>query len=167
MKKIGTRCNLIPVLSKADTLTESELQLNKKLIRDDLDRETIDVFNFGIESQGKYGDIVGDDNEDEDKDEDEDDESIESEELEIQLELKRLQNMIPFSIMCSSQSNIDEEGNTFHFREFPWGTVNVENTKNNEFNVLKSILLSTHIQELKDSTDQKIYESYRTEKLQQ
>lgn len=165
MRKIGSRCNLIPVISKGDSLTEAERVLNKELISNDIQRAGIQVFQFERES-GSAGDegmiengsgaeigesspfLDGDNN------------LISG----VNLELQRLQKMIPFCVMSSGGPlGSTSEGNTI---EFPWGVARLNDAKGNELGELKSILLSTHTQELKDTTNENIYEKFRTEKLQ-
>lgn len=46
MKAIGSRINLIPVIAKADSLTDDELMLNKLLIMKDIAFHDIPIFNF-------------------------------------------------------------------------------------------------------------------------
>lgn len=46
MKKIGEKVNVIPLLAKSDTLTESEIELNKRLICKSIQDNNIDIYNF-------------------------------------------------------------------------------------------------------------------------
>ena len=46
MKTIGERCNILPILCKSDTLTESESKLNKRLINEDIKYHNIPIFDF-------------------------------------------------------------------------------------------------------------------------
>lgn len=158
MKKLGCRSNLIPVIAKADSLTEDELLSNKRLIKRDLEKAGIEVYQFG----GQFRATNATDAADLDIDSEADD-------SQIQLELSRLQQMLPFAVMCSSQLDEEDDStpNRHHCRRFPWGTLDVEGARGNEFIHLKSILLKTHTRELRDVTTQQIYEAYRTEKLQQ
>jgi septin family protein len=158
MQKLGGRSNLIPVIAKADSLTEDELLSNKRLIKRDLEKAGIEVYQFG----GQFRAANATDAAELDIDSEADD-------SQIQLELSRLQQILPFAVMCSSQL-VEDDGSTQnrqHFRRFPWGTLNVESARGNDFSDLKSILLKTHTRELRDVTTQQIYEAYRTEKLQQ
>ncbi|CAK7896716.1 cell division control protein 10 [[Candida] anglica] len=140
MQKIGTRCNLIPIISKADTLTRDELIENKNLIQRDLERANVRVFSFTSA----------------DEDEDEEDEQGQF-----------LQGMIPFAVMTSEETKVGKNSDEIlHYREFPWGEIIIEEVETNEFNVLKAVLLSTYVEELRDRTNHDIYEQYRTEKLQ-
>lgn len=46
LQNISARVNVIPVISKSDTLTEDELRLNKKLIMDNIKLHNINIFRF-------------------------------------------------------------------------------------------------------------------------
>lgn len=154
MRKIGARCNLIPVISKGDSLTESERVLNKELINKDIERESIKVFQFDTEVRSE--------------DEAEGPDCTLSNALahemisEVRFELQRLQEMIPFCIMNS----IEDSGLQSNTVEFPWGTAKLDEVKGNELHELSGILLTTHTQEFKDITNEKIYEEFRSQKLQ-
>ena len=47
-------------------------------------------------------------------------------------------------------------------REFIWGVMQVENPNHCDFNLLKSILFDSHMQDLKDITKDTFYEEWRT-----
>ena len=46
MRQLGSLVNIIPVISKSDSLTREELKLNKKLIMEDIDRWNLPIYNF-------------------------------------------------------------------------------------------------------------------------
>lgn len=46
LQNISARVNVIPVISKSDTLTDDELRLNKKLIMDNIKLHNINIFRF-------------------------------------------------------------------------------------------------------------------------
>jgi cell division control protein 11 len=50
-------------------------------------------------------------------------------------------------------------------RKYPWGICEVDNPKHCDFTRLRYVLLSSHLQDLKDITHDILYEHYRTEKL--
>jgi cell division control protein 11 len=50
-------------------------------------------------------------------------------------------------------------------RRYPWGIVEVDNPKHSDFGRLRSVLLNTHLTDLKEITHDFLYENYRTEKL--
>lgn len=46
MKKLASRINLIPIIAKSDSLTDEEMQLNKRLILESIREHEIPIFNF-------------------------------------------------------------------------------------------------------------------------
>lgn len=148
MKKLARFVNIIPVVGRADTFTEAELRHFKKQIRVDIERFNVPVFQF--------------DNFMDDYDEEEDSDLIE--------ECKYLTRLQPFAIIASEQDfeirdTLTGESRTIKARQYPWGLVDVNNTDYSDFSVLKSVILGSHLQDLKDLTHDFLYETYRTERL--
>ena len=137
MKRVSRYTNVLPIISKADTLTREELSNFKKNILEDIQRYNVPVFKFEV-------------------DPDEDDyETIEENDT-----LSRLQ---PFAIICSDIKNVDTG---YYYREYPWGTIeNVNDSKVSDLLILKNVLFGSHLQEFKDTTQNLLYENYRSEKL--
>ena len=50
-------------------------------------------------------------------------------------------------------------------RQYPWGTVNIEDKNHCDFVSLRNLVLAKHMQDLKDVTSLCHYEKYRCEKL--
>lgn len=147
MKRLSKFVNVIPVVSKADSFTERELKHFKKQIKADINRFNVPVFQF--------------DNFLSDYDEEEDRDLIE--------ECRMLTKLQPFAIITSEDeySTTDRAGATkqVRARKYPWGLVDVEDTRFSDFALLRSVLLGLHLQDLKDLTHDFLYESYRTERL--
>ena len=137
MKRVSRYTNVLPIISKADSLTREELSNFKKNILEDIQRYNVPVFKFEV-------------------DPDEDDyETIEENDT-----LSRLQ---PFAIICSDIKNVDTG---YYYREYPWGTIeNVNDSKVSDLLILKNVLFGSHLQEFKDTTQNLLYENYRSEKL--
>ncbi|CCJ29119.1 unnamed protein product [Pneumocystis jirovecii] len=138
MRRLSPRVNVIPVIGKADTLTLAELQENKKLIMEDIDHYNIPIYNFPYDV------------------EEDDEETVE--------ENAELRSMMPFAIV-GSEDIIEYNGRRVRARQYPWGIVEVENPAHSDFLVVKSVLLRTHLCDLKEITHDFLYENYRTEKL--
>lgn len=154
MKNLATRVNVIPIISKSDSLTEDELALNKALVAQDLKANEIKIYDF---SAGL----------------DEDADLVE--------ELSFLKNNLPFAISgsyetvkvyeasqdddTSNNKNNKPEYTISHIREYPWGTFKVEDLNHCDFNYLRNVLFGSHLQELKDTTHSILYENYRRAKL--
>lgn len=141
MKLMSTRVNVIPVISKADTLTVEELELNKKLIMQDIEHYNIPIYNFPIES---------------DVEDDMDDEFVELNTY--------LRKTLPFAVIGASEI-ISIGGKKMQARRFPWGIVDVNDSKYSDVAALREVLTRTHLNDLKDNTHFVLYENYRTEKL--
>ncbi|CCH42804.1 Septin-4 [Wickerhamomyces ciferrii] len=150
MKRLASKVNVIPIISKSDTLTEDEISLNKALILQDIKANGIKVYDFSQEV-------------------DEDSEFLD--------EVLFLKNNLPFAIAGSfetkKKSKVDgvdyEEDGTnndyYHVREYPWGTFKVEDLNHSDFNYIRNVLFGSHLQELKDTTHTVLYESFRRQKL--
>jgi len=138
MKRLSARVNIIPVIGKADSFTPSELAESKKLIMDDIEHYRIPVYNFPYDV--------------EEDDEDTIDENSE------------LRNLMPFAVI-GSEDIFDVGGRKIRARQYPWGLVEVENPRHSDFLALRSALLHSHLNDLKEITHDFLYENYRTEKL--
>jgi len=138
MKKVATRTNIIPVIAKADTLTPPELAAFKQRVMEDIRAYGIQIYDFPFS-------------------EDVDDEETVSENRELRA-------MLPFAVIGCDEE-IDVGGKKVRGRKYPWGIVEVENLNHCEFTRLRYVLLSSHLQELKEITHDVLYEQYRSEKL--
>ncbi|KAF0545629.1 Septin [Gigaspora margarita] len=138
MKRLSPRVNVIPVIGKADTFTPAELAEFKKRIMEDIDYYNIPIYNFPFDV------------------EEDDEETVE--------ENSELRALLPFAIV-GSEEEIVVNGRTVRGRQYPWGVVEVDNPQHSDFARLRSALLSSHLQDLKEITHDFLYENYRTEKL--
>lgn len=148
MKRLAKYVNIIPVIGRADSFTESEIQHFKQQIKTDIERFNIPVFQF--------------DNYLNDYDEEEDYDLIQ--------ECKYLTSLQPFAIVASEQDfeirdNTTGATKNIKARQYPWGLVDVNNPKYSDFPILKSVLLGSHLQDLRDLTHDFLYETYRTDRL--
>lgn len=147
IQKLAERVNLIPCLSKADLMTVKQLEKIKKAIRNDIDVHNLPIYMF-------------DDDEDDDQD--------------IKDQNAMFRSMIPFVLVNAEEVEvgdkigieyIESEGKSILGRQYTWGTVDVENPEHCDFCDVKTFLLSTHINELKNLTKDYYYETWRTNKL--
>lgn len=148
MKRLAKYVNIIPVIGRADTFTEAELKHFKNQIKIDIERFNVPIFQF--------------DNFMDEYDADEDYDLIQ--------ECKFLTKLQPFAIVASEQDFEIKDINTgecktIKARQYPWGLVDINNPKYSDFPILKSVLLGSHLQDLKDLTHDFLYETYRTERL--
>ncbi|OBZ88045.1 Septin spn3 [Choanephora cucurbitarum] len=158
MRRLSPRVNVIPVIGRADSLTPQELKDFKKRIMEDIDHYNIRIYNFPYDV------------------EEDDEDTIE--------ENSELRALLPFSIIGSDEEIIIN-GRAVRGRSYPWGSVEgklsmlssldilfstrlfslVDNPRHSDFGRLRSALLSSHLQDLKEITHDILYENYRTEKL--
>lgn len=148
MKRLSKYVNIIPVVGRADSFTLEEIQHFKQQIKIDIERFNVPVFQFD--------NFVS--------------EYDEAEDYDLIQECKYLSRLQPFAIIASEQDFEIKDNNTgetkiIKARQYPWGLVDVNNPKYSDFPVLKSVLLGSHLQDLKDLTHDFLYETYRTERL--
>lgn len=147
MLHINNLVNIIPIISKADSLTPRELALNKQFILEDLNNYGINYYRFNeYEHEQDYID----------------DEIIEYN--------KYLNLLIPFAVIGANEyrelTEADDDTLKLRVLNSNWAKpINVENSDINDFTILKNVLLITHLNEFKELTHDVIYENYRTEAL--
>lgn len=134
MKRLHHKVNIVPIMAKADALTNTEMRDLKDRVLEDLERHKIDTYHLP------------------DCDSDEDDE--------FKKQDSDIKSAIPFSVI-GSNCTIDVDGRRVRGRQYPWGVVEVENPKHCDFLKLRMILLGTHMQDLIDMTRDVHYENYR------
>ncbi|KAJ3323241.1 septin 2 [Boothiomyces sp. JEL0866] len=137
MKRLGGRVNLIPIIAKSDTLTDDEIKAFKARILED--------FAF---HQIPYYQPVSHDNDD----------------PEIVQENKEVISKLPFAVVGSDRE-VTVGGKKVRGRQYPWGVIEVENEEHCDFVKLRHMLIRSHMEELKDHTNNVLYEKYRLQKL--
>ncbi|KAL8591720.1 Septin-7 [Nucella lapillus] len=135
MKRLHDKVNIIPLIAKADTMTPDECREFKKTILNEIAQHKIKIYEFP----------------------DCDDE----EEMKIQ---KKLRDRVPFAVVGSNRV-MEMGGKRVRGRQYPWGLVEVENLEHNDFIGLRNMLIRTHMQDLKDVTNNVHYENFRYNKL--
>ena len=138
MKLIHEKVNLIPVIAKADTLTDEEINEFKQRILADIEHQGIKIFK-----PREY--------------DDEDEESVEN--------TRRIIDSFPFAVVGSTKEVQTIDGRTVRGRQYPWGVIEVDNEDHNDFVKLRELLIRNFLEELKETTANILYENYRTEKL--
>ncbi|KAI8582755.1 hypothetical protein K450DRAFT_226763 [Umbelopsis ramanniana AG] len=138
MRRLHTRVNLIPVIAKSDTMTEEEVFAFKERILSDINFHNIQIYQA---PQYEYDDA------------------------ETIAENREIVSKIPFAIVGSDKEVETEGGRKVRGRAYPWGVVEVDNEDQCDFVKLRQMLIRTHMEELKEHTNNVLYENYRTEKL--
>ncbi|KAJ3334179.1 cell division control protein [Gonapodya sp. JEL0774] len=148
LRALSSICNVVPVISKADSLTLAERESFKERVRKELDFNGIEYYPkgrtakkvVGVDVEGWEGDI-GEEEED-----------------------KVVAAIVPFAIVGSEQL-VSVGGKMVRGRKTKWGTINVEDPTHCEFPHLRQFLTRTHLQDLIDTTAMVHYEAFRTRQL--
>ncbi|EPS93493.1 hypothetical protein FOMPIDRAFT_1170470 [Fomitopsis schrenkii] len=138
MKRLGTRVNLIPVIAKADTLTQNDLFTFKQRIREVIQVQGIRTYQPPIEP----------------------DDEVTAEHARI------LGEAMPFSIIGSTEEVTTADGRKVKGREYLWGVAEVENENHCDFRKLRSLLIRTHMLDLISTTEEIHYENYRQSQME-
>jgi septin 7 len=138
MRRLHTRVNLIPVIAKADTLTDEEIIKFKQRVLNDIAHHQIQIFQAPI-----Y---------------DNDDEETIAENEEIAAK-------IPFAVVGSDREVQTADGRSVRGRAYPWGVIEVDNEEHCDFVKLRQMLIRTNMEELREHTNDVLYENWRSEKL--
>nr|CAD7395236.1 unnamed protein product [Timema cristinae] len=77
---------------------------------------------------------------------------------------KILKDRVPFAVV-GSNTVIEVDGKKVRGRKYPWGVAEVENLEHCDFIALRNMLIRTHLQDLKDVTNNVHYENFRCRKL--
>ncbi|TGO44712.1 hypothetical protein BCON_0472g00080 [Botryotinia convoluta] len=138
MRRLHTKVNLIPVIAKADTLTDEEIVAFKFRILADIKHHDIQIF------EGPH---------------------YEKDDEETIAENKEIMDKVPFAVVGANSEITNSEGRKVRGRKYPWGTIEVDNEEHCDFVKLRQMLIRTHMEELKEHTNNALYENYRSEKL--
>jgi septin 7 len=131
MKRLHDRVNVIPVIAKADTLTKDELARFKKQV----------LFAFHLSLSFVHSafplQIVADMKTNQIKEynfpelDDVDERSVQ----------QALRERVPFAVVGSNAMREDAGGRRTRYREYAWGTVEVENMAHNDFIALRDMII--------------------------
>ena len=137
MKGLHHCVNIVPVIAKADTLTLEERDAFKQRIREDIRYHGINIY------PSAYGA------------EDEEDAATNT----------KVEQFIPFAVIGSDHTAVVGGKKTLG-RQTKWGFIEIENKRHCEFAHLRDMLIRTHMQDLKETTDKVHYENFRHQQLQ-
>jgi septin 7 len=138
MRRLHDKVNLIPVIAKADTMTDEEVRDFKARILSDIAHHDIHIFQAP-----SY--------------ENEDDESI--------AEMEEIISKVPFAVVGSNDFVRTPDGREVRGRAYPWGVVETDNEEHCDFVKLRQMLIRTYMEELREHTNNVLYEKWRSEKL--
>merc|ERR1712038_1427599 len=151
MKRLHDKVNIIPVIRKADTLTPDEIAHFKKQIMNQIEQSKIRIYEFP-DDIGPSCVVNG---------------GTEKENERERRENRKMKERVPFAVVGSNTLIPDPEGGErkIRGRKYPWGTVNIENMEHCDFVPLRNMLIRTHLQDLKEVTNNVHYENFRCRKL--
>uniref|UniRef100_A0A3P9H9L5 Septin n=1 Tax=Oryzias latipes TaxID=8090 RepID=A0A3P9H9L5_ORYLA len=135
MKYLHEKVNIIPLIAKADTLTPEECQQFKRQIMKEIQENEIKIYEFP--------------------------ETEDDEEMKL---VKKIKDRLPLAVV-GSNTIIEVDGKRVRGRKYPWGVAEVENSEHCDFMILRNMLIRTHMQDLKDVTNNVHYENFRSGKL--
>lgn len=72
---------------------------------------------------------------------------------------------VPFAVVGATSEITSQDGRKVRGRQYPWGIIEVDNEEHCDFVKLRQMLIRTHMEELKEHTNNALYENYRSEKL--
>ena len=82
-------------------------------------------------------------------------------------ENSEIMSKVPFAIVGANTEVQTPQGRRVRGRMYPWGVIEVDNEDHCDFVKLRQMLIRTHMEELKEHTNNFLYENYRSEKLTQ
>jgi len=88
-----------------------------------------------------------------------------NEDEETLAEAEEIASKIPFAVVGSDKVVRTPDGRNVRGRAYPWGVVEVDNEEHCDFVKLRQMLVRTYMEELRERTNDFLYENWRTEKL--
>lgn len=80
-------------------------------------------------------------------------------------EAEEIASKIPFAVVGSDHVVQTPDGRQVRGRAYPWGVIEVDNEEHCDFVKLRQMLVRTYMEELREYTNDVLYENWRTEKL--
>ena len=145
MKNLHSKVNIIPIIAKADSLTEKEMKKLKKRILEQLETHKIKVYTLPSAENDDDG---------------ADDQYLDQD----QAMIKKLNSKMPFAVIGANTTINHPKKGKIRARQYPWGVVELENDQHSDFIYLRSMLIS-NMQDLQEMTHDLHYENYRAQRL--
>ncbi len=76
-----------------------------------------------------------------------------------------IMSKVPFAVVGADREVATADGRKVRGRRYPWGAIEVDNEEHCDFVKLRQMLIRTHMEELKEHTNNVLYENYRSDKL--
>jgi len=139
MKALEQKVPIIPLIAKADTISKSELQKFKTRIRNELLQNQVSFYQFPTDAHAA--------------------------DTRTCTENEKLNTMMPFAVVGSIEE-VKVNNKIVRARQYPWGSVIVENEQHCEFLNLRNAILRTNLEDLRETTHTIHYELFRQRKLE-
>lgn len=91
--------------------------------------------------------------------------AYENEDEESIAEAEHIISKVPFAVVGSDRLVRAPDGREVRGRVYPWGVVEVDNEDHCDFVKLRQMLIRTYMEELREHTNNVLYENWRSEKL--
>lgn len=132
MYELSQKCNLVPVIPKADMYTPEELSERKEHVRQILANHNVDFFMPHVDGT----------------------------DTDLSAEVTDIAANMPLAVI-SSETMYDHDGEILRGRRYPWGFINIESEEGNDFKRLQRLLVHTNMDELITRTNCLFYNGYR------
>ncbi|TYJ58098.1 hypothetical protein B9479_001194 [Cryptococcus floricola] len=162
--RLSTRANVLPILSRSDTLTVSELEAVKAAVQRDLSAAFSKTPGRGFGVFGSDEESLSDSIKEEDMEVDQPDPRPPTPNS-IHSTASLSAPGLPWSIFIPSPSVSGGPEVTAGVRQFPWGTATVLEPEHSHFGLLLDNILGEYTKVLRNKTREVLYENYRTERL--
>ena len=91
-------------------------------------------------------------------------ETHENDDAQTAADNKEILSKIPFAVV-GADTEITVNKEVIRGRQYPWGIINIENEDHCDFVALRKMLIRTNMEELKQYTNDELYENYRLIKI--
>lgn len=147
MKELVEKVNIIPIIAKSDTISKEELHNFKLKIMSELLSAGIQTYQFPTEERSPGHWMFLDD-------------------PSVSALNQKMNGLLPFAVV-GSMDEIKVGNRMVRARQYPWGTVQVENENHCDFVHLREMILRTNLEDLRSTTHTKHYELHRRNKLRE
>jgi septin 7 len=79
--------------------------------------------------------------------------------------MEEIASKVPFAVVGSDRLVRAPDGREVRGRAYPWGIVEVDNEEHCDFVKLRQMLVRTYMEELREQTNNVLYENWRSDKL--
>lgn len=151
MASISRLCNLVPVITRADTYVEDELAAHRAYVRKQLAEYEVEIFEGSEKeplepSPNSIGMAEG---------------LITAEKTATQMFEGKEKKISHIIATIASERTYDISGSIIRGRKYPWGFIDTSNESYSDFKHLQRTVIQTNYDDLIWITDSKFYNEYR------